>query len=136
MLVLRYVMCPVYHAAFFGWRQKILAIGKMDPAFSVTPDYDFYLRLLDSGAQIGCLPRVQVRYTHHPGMGAVKYRTKVETQRRLLHRRYGMRWYHELLRLTVGRVVSYVANPHRAPFFRSLPGELRESLARMLSRAK
>jgi glycosyltransferase involved in cell wall biosynthesis len=130
MLILRYKMCPVYHAAFFGWRHRILAIGRMDPRFSVIPDFEFYLRLLDAGASIGCLPRVQVAYTVHPDMGAIKHHARVEAQRAELHRRHGLRWHHEFLRLTVGRLASYLANPYRSPFIPGLRRELTDWIAR------
>ena len=45
-------------------------IGGLDPAFSVTPDWDYYLRLLAAGERIGCLPRIQYKYTVHADMGA------------------------------------------------------------------
>jgi glycosyltransferase involved in cell wall biosynthesis len=130
LLILRYVMCPVYHAAFFGWRERLLKHGKLDPAFSVIPDFEFYLRLLAAGEQIGCLPRVQVRYTLHTDMGAIKHRTRVERQRALLHQRLGLKWYHNVLRLTLGRVMSYLANPYRSPFLQGSRREVRDWQAR------
>lgn len=130
MLILRYKMCPVYHAAFFGWRDRILAIGGLDARFSVMPDFEFYLRLLDAGESIGCLPRVQVAYTLHPDMGAIKHHARVEAQRAELHRRHGLRWHHEILRLTIGRLASYLANPYRSPLIPGLRRELSDWIAR------
>jgi len=97
LMMVRYTSCPVLHGSFFGWRERILRHGKLDPTFSVTPDWEFYLRLLDRGEQIGCLPRVQYHYTFHPGMGAVRYARLVEQQRLLLYQRYGIKWHHKFV---------------------------------------
>jgi glycosyltransferase involved in cell wall biosynthesis len=130
ILMLRYKSCFVCHGSFFGWRSRLLGHGKLDPAFSVTPDWDYYLRLLAAGERIGCLPRIQYKYTVHPDMGASKYWAKAEAQRRQFHRRYGMKWRHELLRSTAGRVASYFANPYRTPFLPGLKREIGEAVAR------
>jgi hypothetical protein len=108
----------------------MLAIAKFDPDFSVTPDWDFYLRILASGERFGCLPRVQYKYTIHADMGAFKYWAKVEAQRKLFHKRYGMKRRHELVRSTIGRLISYLSNPHRSPLLKGLRRELAEALAR------
>jgi glycosyltransferase involved in cell wall biosynthesis len=134
ILVLRYKSCFVCHGSFFGWRSRLLVHGKLDPAFSVTPDWDYYLRLLASGEHIGCLSRIQYKYTVHADMGALKYWAKAEVQRGQFHRRYGMKWHHELLRSTVGRVASYFTNPHRTPFILGLKREIGDAVARSLDR--
>ncbi len=130
ILMLRYKSCFVCHGSFFGWRSRLLMHGKLDPAFSVTPDWDYYLRLLAAGERIGCLPRIQYKYTVHSDMGAAKYWAKAEAQRRLFHRRYGMKWHHELLRSTAGRVASYFANPYRSPFLAGIKREIGGTIAR------
>jgi glycosyltransferase involved in cell wall biosynthesis len=124
LLILRYKMSFLYHGSFFGWRLRLLRHGRLDPAFSVTPDLDFYARLLAAGEEIGCLPRVQAHYTIHPAMGAVQHWAKVDAQLRQIHDRYGLRWYHHLLRVSLGRLASYVSNPLRTPFW---PGVTREA---------
>jgi glycosyltransferase involved in cell wall biosynthesis len=134
ILMLRYKSCFVCHGSFIGWRLRLLAHGKLDPAFSVTPDWDYYLRLLAAGERIGCLPRIQYRYTVHADMGALKSWAKAEDQRRQIHRRYGMKWHHELFRASAGRLVSYFANPYRTPFVPGLKREIREAIGRRLSR--
>jgi glycosyltransferase involved in cell wall biosynthesis len=134
ILMLRYKSCFVCHGSFFGWRSRLLGHGKLDPAFSVTPDWDYYLRLLAAGERIGCLPRIQYKYTVHPDMGASKYWAKAEAQRSQFHRRYGMKWRHELLRSTAGRVASYFANPYRTPFLPGLKREIGEAVARRCGR--
>ncbi len=134
ILMLRYKSCFVCHGSFFGWRSRLLAHGKLDPAYSVTPDWDYYLRLLGAGERIGCLPRVQYKYTVHTDMGALKYRTKAEAQRTQFHRRYGMKWHHELFRSTVGRFVSYFANPYRTAIILGLKREIGEAVARRFPR--
>jgi glycosyltransferase involved in cell wall biosynthesis len=123
ILMVRYKSCAVCHGSFFGWRERLLPHGKFDPNFSVTPDWEYYLRLLAAGERIGCLPRVQYHFTIHSGMGAVQHAKKVETQRAILHQKHGMKWYHELIRSTVGRAASYFCNPHRSAF---IPGVIRE----------
>ncbi len=123
LLILRYKTSFLNHGTFFGWRRRLLAHGRFDPSFSVTPDLDYYSRLLAAGEQIGCLPRVQVHYTIHPEMGAVRHWPKVDAQLRRIHDRYGLRWYHHLLRVSIGRLVSYLVNPLRTPF---IPGVARE----------
>lgn len=130
ILMLRYKSCFVCHGSFFGWRSRLLAHGKLDPAFSVTPDWDYYLRLLAAGERIGCLPRIQYKFTIHPDMGASKHWAKAEAQRRQFHQRYGMKWYHELFRSTAGRFLSYVANPYRTPFIPGLKREMGEAFSR------
>ena len=72
ILTLRYKSCFVCHGSFFGWRSRLLDARQLDPAFSVTPDWDYYLRLLAAGERVGCLPRIQSKYTVHPDMGALK----------------------------------------------------------------
>jgi glycosyltransferase involved in cell wall biosynthesis len=130
ILTVRYKSCLVCHGSFFGWRGRILEHGKLDPAFSVTPDWEFYLRLLDAGERIGCLPRVQYKYSVHSGMGALKHNRKVETERAILHQKYGMTWRHELARSTAGRLMSYLSNPYRSPFISGLYREVKAMLAR------
>jgi glycosyltransferase involved in cell wall biosynthesis len=44
ILILRFLMCPVVHGTFFGWRERLLRHGKLDPTFSVVPDVDYYTR--------------------------------------------------------------------------------------------
>ena len=134
ILMLRYKSCLVCHGSFFGWRSRLLVHGKLDPAFSVTLDWEFYLRLLAAGERIGCLPRIQYKHTIHPDAGASKYWAKVEAQRRQFHRRHGMKWHHELLRCTVGRLASYFANPYRTPLIPGLKREVAEAVARRFPR--
>jgi glycosyltransferase involved in cell wall biosynthesis len=126
ILILRFLMCPVVHGTFFGWRERLLRHGKLDPAFSVVPDVDYYTRLLAGGERIGCLPRFQVNYTVHPDMGAVKYYQRVRSQLAQIYTRYGFRWYHHALRLTVGRLASYLGNPYRTPLRAGLVREAAE----------
>lgn len=123
ILILRYEMSPLPHGSFFGWKSRVLANGKFDPEFSAVSDLEFYLRLLARGEKIGCLPRVQLYYTIHSDMGAVKFRQKVVRQLHIIYSKYEMGWHHQLLRLTVGRVASYFANPYRT---RLLPGLAQE----------
>ena len=130
ILRVRWKANAVCHGSFFGWRERVLRIGKLDPAFSVIPDWEFYLRLLAAGETIGCLPKIQYKFTIHSDMGAAKYFDKVEAQRAVLHRKYGMNWYDELFRHTVGRAISYLANPYRTPLTAGLKRELKEALAR------
>lgn len=125
ILMVRYKSCLVCHGSFLGWREQVLKHGKLDPSFSVTPDWEFYLRLLDGGERIGFLPRVQYHYTVHEGMGATKYAQRVESERASLHRKYGMKWYHEWSRATVGRAMSYLSNPYRTPLSKGLLQEVK-----------
>jgi glycosyltransferase involved in cell wall biosynthesis len=125
LIVRRYKMCPVCHGSFFGWRERLLKHGKLDPAYSVTPDWEFYLRLLKEGEQIGHLPRVHYKYTAHSDMGAVKYWAKVEAQREQLYRIHGITRWDRFVRATVGRFLSYVSNPYRSPFIEGLIHELK-----------
>jgi glycosyltransferase involved in cell wall biosynthesis len=126
ILMLRYFVCPVIHGTFFGWRQRLARHGKFDPDFSVCPDVEFYLRVVEGGDSIGCLPRVQSFYTVHPDMGAMKYYHRVREQLDRLYARHGLRWYHHLVRLSVGRALNYTRNPLRSPFLPGLARELRE----------
>jgi glycosyltransferase involved in cell wall biosynthesis len=126
LLLLRYFVCPVIHGTFFGWRERLLRHGKFDPAFSVCPDTEFYLRVLAGGDRLGCLPRVQVNYTLHPEMGAVRHYHRVRAQLAVLYRRHGLKWYHHAVRLTLGRVCTYWGNPYRSPFVSGLAREARE----------
>ena len=76
-----------------------------------------------------------VQIHRSPGHGSVRsHWAKVEAQRRQIHQRYGMKWHHELLRSTVGRFVSYLANPYRTPFIPGLKREIREAVARRFGR--
>lgn len=125
LIVHRYKMCPVCHGSFFGWRDRLLKHGKLNPAFSVTPDWEFYLRLLKAGEQIGHLPRVHYKYTTHSDMGAVKYWDKVEAQRAELYRIHGITAWDRFLRATVGRFLSYISNPYRTPFISGVIYELK-----------
>jgi glycosyltransferase involved in cell wall biosynthesis len=129
ILILRYEMSPLPHGSFIGWRKRVMSEGKFDPAFSAVSDLEFYLRLLARGERIGCLPRVQLYYTIHADMGAVKYRRKVLQQLRLIYDRYQLRWYHQFLRLTFGRFASYFGNPYRTRFVPGVAQELRQWLA-------
>ncbi len=124
ILVLRYFVCPVIHGTFFGWRERLRRYGKFDPQFSFCPDVEFYLRVLAGGDRIGCLPRVHTYYTAHPDMGAVKHYHRVREQLNRLYARHGLRWHHHVLRLTLGRAVSYFGNPMRTPL---LPGLVQEA---------
>lgn len=130
ILMVRYASCFVCHGSFFGWRSRLLALGKFDPDYWATSDWDYYLRVLAAGERIGCLPRVQYRYTVHPDMGAYKHWSKAEAQRKQFHNRYGMKWRHELFRSTIGRLISYLSNPHRSPLIKGIRRELLEALAR------
>jgi len=126
LLILRYKTSFLNHGTFLGWRQRLQPYGGFNPEFSVTPDLEFYTRLLAAGEEIACLPRVQVHYTIHPEMGAVQHWRKVEAQLRRIHDRHGLRWHHHLLRLTVGRLLSYLSNPLRTPLIPGLRRELRD----------
>jgi hypothetical protein len=95
---------------------------------------EFYLRLLAGGEAIGCLRRVHVFYTVHPAMGAMKHYHKVREQLGRLYARYGLRWYHHWVRLTVGRAATYLGNPMRSPFLPGLVREVREFLTLRLRR--
>jgi glycosyltransferase involved in cell wall biosynthesis len=134
ILILRHKSTFVCHGAFFGWRTRLLSHGKLDPQFSVMPDLEFYSRLLDQGEQIGSVRRVQYNFTIHPGMGALKYAAKVQNQRVLLHERFEMKWYHELLWMIVGKVSCYLMNPYRSPFFQGVVWELRMLKATLRNR--
>lgn len=125
LIIARYKMCPVCHGSFFGWRKRLLKHGKLDPEFSVTPDWEFYLRILKAGEQIGCLPRIHYKYTAHADMGAVKYWAKVEMQRARLYEIHGITRWDVLSRATVGRLMSYLANPYRTPFLEGLGREFK-----------
>jgi glycosyltransferase involved in cell wall biosynthesis len=124
LIVRRWKMCPVCHGSFFGWRAQMLRHGKLDPTFSVIPDWEYYLRLLKAGEQIGCLPRIHYKYTEHSGMGAVKSWAKVEAQRARLFEVHGITKFDRLLRATVGRLMSYCGNPYRTPLLRGLRREI------------
>ena len=134
LIVRRYKMCPVCHGSFFGWRERMLQHGKLDPAFSVTPDWEFYLRLLEGGEQIGYLPRVHYKYTAHSDMGAVKHWEKVEAQRKRLYEIYGITRKDRFLRATIGRFLSYISNPYRSPFLSGSVRELKLSLSQRARR--
>jgi glycosyltransferase involved in cell wall biosynthesis len=125
ILMVRYKSCFVLHGSFFGWKDRVLRHGKLDPSHSVTPDWDFYLRLLEGGESIGCLRRVQYKYTVHSDMGATRHSRKVERERKALHERYGLGIWHELVRSSFGRVLSYTSNPYRTPLVRGLIRELK-----------
>lgn len=136
LIVRRYKMCPVCHGSFFGWRARLLEHGKLNPDFSVTPDWEFYLRLLQAGEQIGHLPRVHYKYTAHSDMGAVKYWAKVEAQREQLYRIHGIRPFDRLLRSTWGRFLSYISNPYRTPFLEGCIRELKMLRAQRIAGAR
>jgi glycosyltransferase involved in cell wall biosynthesis len=123
IIAMRHNTSPLVHGSFFGWAEKIARNGPFDLNYSVIPDFDFYLRLLDSGEQIGCLPRVQIYYTLHSDMGAEKYWARVQKQLRALRQRYGWTAADEIVRRTLGRAASYFSNPYRSPF---LKGAFRE----------
>ena len=96
----------------------------------MTPDWDYYLRLLQAGRESAALPRIQYKFSIHANMGSYKYFDKAEAQRALLHQRHGMGSYHELFRSTLGRAMSYFANPYRSPFIPGLKREIGEAIAR------
>jgi GT2 family glycosyltransferase len=123
-IIMRHHVSPVYHGSVFGWRQRMMRHGTFNPAFSVTADYEFYLRLLREGERIGCLPRVQLYYTLHSDMGAIKYRDKVKEQARLIYAHNGLTPWQDFGRLVLSRPVSYFSNPYRPPFFAALMREL------------
>jgi glycosyltransferase involved in cell wall biosynthesis len=125
ILILRHKSTFVCHGAFFGWRARLRQYGQLDPDFSVMPDLEFYSRLLQNGERIGSLRRIQYNFTIHPGMGALKYAAKVKEQRIHLHDRFQMRWHHEFLWLTVGKLACYAMNPYRSPFFQGVLWEIR-----------
>lgn len=106
---------PLNHGAFFGWSDCIRSNGKFNPDFSVTPDLEFYLRFLSNGYQIGCIPKVQVNYTLHEGMGAVKYRNKVNAQYQKITQQYGFNVFDQFVGLTIGKALNYLSNPFRIP---------------------
>jgi hypothetical protein len=123
MIIVRYKACPVCHGSFFGWKERLLKYGGLDPKFSVTPDWEYYFRILKAGERIGHIPKVHYKYTTHADMGALKYSTKVEEQRRLLHETYHVNGFHILLRGTVGRLASYLSNPYRTPLIKGIRRE-------------
>ena len=128
-IIMFHHVSPLYHGSSFGWRKRLLAHGKFDPRFSVSYDYDFYLRLLSHGEQIGCLPKVQLKYTLHPDMGAIKFKEKVKEQCRQIRKVHGFKPYQELARIFFSRPVSYLMNPYRPPIssvLKELPHQLRE----------
>jgi glycosyltransferase involved in cell wall biosynthesis len=129
IIIVRFKACPVCHGSFFGWRERLLKYGKLDPAFSVTPDWEFYLRLLKEGEEIGHVPRIHYKYTAHTDMGAVKYWSKVEAQRQKLYQIHNVTSFHVFLRATVGRLISYLANPYRTPLFSGIQREFKTWLA-------
>lgn len=133
LIVHRYKMCPVCHGSFFGWRDRLLRHGKLNPEFSVTPDWEFYLRLLKAGEEIGHIPSVHYKYTAHSDMGAVKYWKRVEDQREKLYRLHGVTRLDRFLRLTYGRLQSYLANPYRTPFVEGCLREIRMHLAQRVA---
>ena len=45
-----------------------------------------------------------------------------------------MKWYDELFRSTVGRAMSYFANPYRSAFIPGLQREIAEAIARRFGR--
>jgi glycosyltransferase involved in cell wall biosynthesis len=124
-ILIRHHYSPWNHGAFFGWRERIFKWGKLNPEFSVTPDYEFYLRLLEHGEEIGCLPRVQVHYTLHEDMGAVKYRGKVQQQQKIIYDRYGLNQFDHIRRLTTGKFYSWASNPYRPAFLPALVREIK-----------
>lgn len=124
VLRVRFKSCMVCHGSFFGWRERLRRHGKFDPEFSFTPDWEYYLRLLAADESIGCLPRVQYKYTIHEGMGAAVHSRKAEDQRRVFHQRHGMTAVDEFYRATLGRACSYFANPYRSPLISGLAREL------------
>jgi glycosyltransferase involved in cell wall biosynthesis len=130
LIVMRCETSPLVHGCFFGWADRILKTGPLNPEFSVIPDFEFYLRLLESGERIGCLPRVQIHYTVHSDMGAEKFWRKVQLQRKALYERHGWTWRHEILRRSVGRAASYLCNPYRTPLLPGLARELKQWSAR------
>ncbi len=136
LLMRRPITCFLVHGAFFGWRDRILKTGKFDPAFSVTPDVEFYLRVLKSGERLGCLARMQVNYTVHPDMGAVKFWEKVEAQLEQLRRQYGLNLFQRFVGKTGGRAYSYFSNPYRSPFLPGVIRELQQLLFRGISKVK
>jgi glycosyltransferase involved in cell wall biosynthesis len=134
ILILRHKSTFCCHGAFVGWRDRLRKHGKFDPNFSVMPDLEFYSRLLRNGERIGCIARIQYNFTIHPDMGALKYAARVEAQRAMLHQRFEMKWYHNLLWLTVGKIASYIMNPYRSPFFQGVIWEVRILLAAIRNR--
>jgi glycosyltransferase involved in cell wall biosynthesis len=131
IIIVRYRACPVCHGSFFGWRERLLKHGKLDPAFSVTPDWEFYLRLLKNGERIGYIPQIHYKYTAHEEMGAVKHWSKVEEQRKRLYRMHHVSHIHVLLRATIGRLLSYLTNPYRTSFFLGVKREIAIHWSRM-----
>ena len=134
VIINRYKACPVCHGSFFGWRERLLKHGKLDAAFSVTPDWEYYLRLLQEGERIGHVPKVHYKYTIHSDMGALKYSEKVERQREELFQRHGMTSFDRLRRATAGRAISYFANPYRTPLLRGIQREFLEWLEQRLAK--
>jgi len=51
-----YKMCTYAMDPFWCWRERIFNMASSFPAFSVTPDWEFYLRLLNEGEQIAIFP--------------------------------------------------------------------------------
>ena len=136
ILILRHKSTFVCHGAFFGWRERLGRHGRFDPAFGVMPDLEFYSRLLYEGEKIGCLPRHQFNFTVHSEMGALKHAERVERQRKQLHEKYGMNWYHWMLWMLVGKAYSYISNPYRSPFREGLNREIAPFLNRIHRRLK
>ncbi|MBA4147887.1 MAG: glycosyltransferase [Verrucomicrobia bacterium] len=130
VLILRFAMSPLNHQAFFGWRERLLKHGKFNPEFSLTTDLEFYLRLLAAGEEIGCIPRVQIQSTQHPEMGGQKHFAKAQAQRMHIYKIHGLTSVDQFLRISVGRIASYFANPYRTPLFSGLNREIKQWLSR------
>lgn len=131
VLVLRFCMSPLNHQAFFGWKERLLKHGKFNPEFSVATDLEYYLRLLAEGEEIGCVPRVQIKSTQHPNMGGQKFYNKAKAQRLKIYETHGLTWHYQFLRITWGRIASYLANPYRSPFFSGLRREIKQYISRL-----
>ena len=114
------------HGSFFGRKIIFEKIGLFDPAYSVTSDFEFYLRLLSIGERIGCIPEPLLHYRIHEEMGARKYRQEVIRQNRKLQIHYGFRLLDRIYHSSVGRLVSYCENPYRTP----LPQKLLQLLGK------
>ncbi|MBI5195215.1 MAG: glycosyltransferase [Nitrospirae bacterium] len=108
------------HSCFFVQRNAIAATGYFDPLFSLTPDFEFCMRLLSNGYKIGCIRKILVHYTIHEDAGAIKYRKGAIKQNRLIRNKYNWSLFNETIRISIGRFISYCSNRYRTPIVKRL----------------
>jgi hypothetical protein len=111
---------PIVHGGFFGWKHVKDTVGPFDPAYAVTADYEYYMRLLAKGYELASIARVFLYYTIHADMGAVKFRNKVIFQNRIIRQNHGISGLDEIYLATIGRVKGYYRNDYRQPLIKKL----------------